>query len=131
MTAKRFNWLGQPLPVEPLGLHDDLDFLDTLVICSQNKMNMNQAFGRILRRLFAFPYVVIDFDDVTFFPGMFRHRLKQYKERLPGADTTIKRWKRVCGSFVEDSVFDRKTSPPPAEEDDSDKTIVYKRRRHQ
>lgn len=114
-----------------LGEGVSLDFLDTLVICSQNKMNMNQAFGRILRRLFAFPYVVIDFDDVTFFPGMFRHRLKQYKERLPGADTSIKRWKRVGGSFVEDSLFDRKTSPPPAEEDDSDKTIVYKRRRHQ
>ena len=77
-----------------LGEGVSLDLLDTLIICSQNKMNMNQAFGRILRRKFDFPYVVIDFDDVNFFPGMFSHRLKQYRERLPGTQFTINRWEK-------------------------------------
>lgn len=117
-----------------LGEGVSLDFLDTLVICSQNKMNMNQAFGRILRRLFAFPYVVIDFDDVDFFPGMFRHRLKQYKERLPGADCRVRRWK----SSADQSGFTQDTFSVPVEIKDTEDTpsdspfpVVYKRRRDQ
>ena len=113
-----------------LGEGVSLDILDTLVICSQNKMNMNQAFGRILRQRFDHPYTVLDFDDTQFFPGMFRHRLKQYKERMPGSHFQVHRWHTEPGDVR--STFIRSnpsTAPNNAVPQHHNLTVVPQKRK--